>query len=110
MPEETSQSNTAAVRPPVRAARPPSSAARPGRPAKPKRRTYGPRRKVCRLCADKIDRIDYKQFQMLRTFTADSGKMLSSRITGTCAKHQRQIARAIKRNRNTAIMPYVSAV
>ncbi len=108
MPEETSQSNAAAVRPPVRTARPPASAARPGRQTRTRKRTYGPRRKVCRLCAEKTDRIDYKQFQILRTFTLENGKMLSSRITGTCAKHQRQIARAIKRNRNIAILPYVS--
>ena len=88
---------------PASSSRPSDSSSRPpmrrGRPET--------RRKVCRLCADQIAHVDYKQYQMLRSFTMDSGKILSSRITGTCAKHQRQIARAIKRNRNLAILPYV---
>ncbi|HBE88223.1 MAG TPA: 30S ribosomal protein S18 [Elusimicrobia bacterium] len=50
--------------------------------------------------------IDYKQSQLLKTFCTDTGKILSRRITGACAKHQRQITRAIKINRNLAIMPY----
>lgn len=83
----------------------------PARPAMGPRRPYGrrhfaPRRKVCRLCAEKIRTIDYKQSQLLKTFCTDTGKILSRRITGACAKHQRQITRAIKINRNLAIMPY----
>lgn len=101
MPEEIKPSSTPNPQPAA-------PAAAPARPFPPKRRPYGPRRKVCRLCAEQINRIDYKQFQILRTFTSESGKMLSSRITGTCAKHQRQITKAIKRNRNAAILPYVS--
>jgi small subunit ribosomal protein S18 len=50
--------------------------------------------------------VDYKQAQIVRNFTTDTGKILSRRITGACAKHQRQITRAIKINRNLAIMPY----
>ena len=69
-------------------------------------RKFTPRRKVCRLCADHIENVDYKQLQIVKTFIADSGKILSRRITGTCAKHQRQITRAIKVNRNLAILPY----
>jgi small subunit ribosomal protein S18 len=72
------------------------------------RRHFAPRRKVCRLCAEKIHTIDYKQSQLLKTFCTDTGKILSRRITGACAKHQRQITRAIKINRNLAIMPYKS--
>ena len=101
MPGKTAQNKTVANKLPA-------AARRPDGQARPRRRTYGPRRKVCRLCAEKIKHIDYKQFHILRTFTAENGKMLSSRVTGTCAKHQRQIARAIKRNRNAAILPYVS--
>ncbi len=67
---------------------------------------FTPRRKVCRLCADHIAHVDYKQLQIVKTFVADSGKILSRRITGTCAKHQRQITKAIKANRNLAILPY----
>lgn len=66
-----------------------------------------PRRKVCRFCADKISEIDFKQVQLLRSFTTDRGKMLSSRMTGNCARHQRMLARAIKRARNISLLPYV---
>lgn len=77
------------------------------RPARaPFKKRFESRRKVCKFCADKIDHVDFKNIQFLKTFTMDSGKILSSRITGTCAKHQRQIAKAIKRNRNLAILPY----
>ncbi|MFA6583464.1 MAG: 30S ribosomal protein S18 [Elusimicrobiaceae bacterium] len=68
------------------------------------------RRKVCRLCADKIDSIDYKNTQYLRNFVMESGKILSRRITGTCAKHQRQICTAVKRDRNLALLPYTTRV
>lgn len=71
-------------------------------------RRYEHRRKVCRLCVEKIDKVDYKNAQLLRSFTMDSGKILSRRITGTCAKHQRQITRAVKRCRNLAILPYTT--
>ena len=65
------------------------------------------RRKVCRFCAEKVRDIDYKQIQVLRTFITETGKILSSRITGSCARHQRQLSRAIKRARNLALLPYV---
>jgi len=58
------------------------------------------------MCADKVEKVSYKNAQLLKTFMMDSGKILSRRITGTCARHQRQITRAIKRNRNIAILPY----
>ena len=67
---------------------------------------FAPRRKVCRLCAEHIDLVDYKQAQIVKTFCTDTGKMLSRRITGACAKHQRQIARAVKINRNLSLMSY----
>ena len=93
------------------APRPASSGASAGarRPDSARRRApYPARRKVCRFCADKVRDIDYKQIQILRTFTTDTGKILSSRITGNCAGHQRQLGRAIKRARNLALLPYVS--
>ena len=65
------------------------------------------RRKICRFCAEKVRDIDYKQIQILRTFLSETGKILSSRITGNCARHQRQLSRAIKRARNLALLPYV---
>src|SRR5579885_1251617 len=73
-----------------------------------RRAPYPVRRKVCRFCAEKVRDIDYKQIQILRTFTTDTGKILSARITGNCASHQRQLTRAIKRARNLALLPYVS--
>lgn len=79
----------------------------PRRPSGPGGRgRFAPRRKVCRLCAEHIDLVDYKQQQILKTFCTDTGKMLSRRITGACAKHQRQIMRAVKINRNLSLMPY----
>ena len=67
-----------------------------------------PRRKVCTFCVDKIQHIDYKDVARLRRFTSERGKILPRRMTGTCAKHQRQLSTAIKRARTIALMPYVS--
>jgi small subunit ribosomal protein S18 len=78
------------------------------RPDSRRRAPYPVRRKVCRFCAEKVRDIDYKQIQVLRTFTTDTGKILSARITGNCASHQRQLTRCIKRARNLALLPYVS--
>ncbi|OIO02071.1 MAG: 30S ribosomal protein S18 [Elusimicrobia bacterium CG1_02_56_21] len=69
-------------------------------------RRFAPRRKVCRLCAEHIDMVDYKQAQIVKNFCTDTGKILSRRITGACAKHQRQIMRAVKVNRNLSLMSY----
>ena len=85
------------------ARRPASSGAPGGR-----RAPYPVRRKVCRFCAEKVRDIDFKQIQILRTFTTDTGKILSGRITGNCASHQRQLTRCIKRARNLALLPYVT--
>lgn len=73
------------------------------------RRPFTPRRKVCRFCADKVGHVDFKQVQILKTFTTDRGKILSSRITGNCASHQRQLTRAIKRCRYLALLPFTTA-
>ena len=67
-----------------------------------------PRRKVCQFCVDKVQHIDYKDVARLRRFTSERGKILPRRMTGTCAKHQRQLSVAIKRARTIALMPYVS--
>ena len=64
------------------------------------------RRKVCRFCADKNVVIDYKDPQMLKYFITDRGKIVPRRISGNCAKHQREVATAIKRGRMLAILPY----
>lgn len=65
------------------------------------------RKKVCRLCTRRVDNIDYKDSKLLRMFMADSGKILSRKITGTCQKHQRHVAKAIKRARNAGLLPFI---
>ena len=67
-----------------------------------------PRRKVCQFCVEKVQHIDYKDVARLRRFTSERGKILPRRMTGTCAKHQRQLSTAIKRARTIALMPYGS--
>jgi small subunit ribosomal protein S18 len=61
----------------------------------------------CRFCAEKLSEIDYKDVIRLKRYITEKGKIVSSRTTGTCAKHQRQLARAIKRARYIAILSYV---
>ncbi|KPK36586.1 MAG: 30S ribosomal protein S18 [Nitrospira bacterium SG8_35_1] len=65
------------------------------------------RRKFCRFCADKVIFIDYKDIRTLRHYITERGKMLAARVTGTCAKHQRELTTAIKRARNIALLPFV---
>jgi small subunit ribosomal protein S18 len=67
-----------------------------------------PRRKVCQFCVDKVDRIDYKDVAKLRRFVTERGKILPRRISGNCAKHQRQVTVAIKRARNIALLPFTA--
>ena len=67
-----------------------------------------PRRKLCSFCVDKVDHIDYKDAAKLRRFTTDRGKILPRRISGNCAKHQRQVTLAIKRARNIALLPFTA--
>ena len=64
-----------------------------------------PRRKVCSFCVDKVEHIDYKDVAKLRRFVTERGKILPRRISGNCAKHQRQVTVAIKRARNIALLP-----
>ncbi len=64
------------------------------------------RRKVCQFCADKTNTIDYKDVDTLKEFVTERGKILPKRITGTCAMHQRELTRAIKRARIVALLPY----
>jgi len=65
------------------------------------------RKKVCRFCADKIARIDYKDIKILESFIKERGRIVSARSSGTCAGHQRQLSAAIKRARYLALIPYV---
>lgn len=64
------------------------------------------RRKVCRFCAEKTLPIDYKEWRLLATFISERGKIIPSRITGNCAKHQRRLTRAIKQARTAALLPF----
>ena len=66
------------------------------------------RKKVCAYCAEKIDHIDYKDTLKLRRNLSERSKILPRRVTGTCAKHQRQVTIAVKRARHVALIPYVS--
>lgn len=65
------------------------------------------KRKICRFCANKDLVIDYKKIEVLEKFVTDRGKILPRRITGTCSKHQRSLANAIKRARILALLPFV---
>ena len=65
------------------------------------------RRRVCRFCADASLAIDYKDPRNLRFFVAETGKLVPSRISGNCARHQRSVTQAIKRARHLALMPFV---
>lgn len=64
------------------------------------------RKKFCRFCADKVEFIDYKDVKTLRGYLTDRGKILPSRMTGTCAGHQRELAKAIKISRSIALLSY----
>lgn len=85
--------------------RPGGPGGRPGGPGGPKRFH---RRKFCRFCKEKEIFIDYKDAKALRGYITERGKIIPRRITGTCAKHQREIAAAIKRARNIAILPFTT--
>jgi small subunit ribosomal protein S18 len=66
------------------------------------------KRKVCMFCVDKVDSIDYKDTAKLRRFISERAKIVPRRISGNCAKHQRQLTTAIKRARQIALLPFVS--
>jgi len=70
--------------------------------------TSSGRRKPCPYCRDKVEQVDYKDISALRRFITDRGKIRSRRITGACRRHQNQVARAVKRARELALLPYVA--
>ena len=72
------------------------------------RRPMFRRRKVCKFCSDKIDDINYKDTRLLLPFVPERAKILPRRISGTCAKHQRVLQRAIKRARHAALLPFTT--
>ena len=73
-----------------------------------RRRFYRPR--TCQFCTDKNILINYKDVDLLRRFVHEDGKIRARRQTGTCAKHQRKLAKAIKRARHIALLPFVGEV
>lgn len=79
------------------------------KPKKQGTRRYIPKRKVCAFCTGKVEYIDYKEPARLRHFISDRGKIEPRRRTGTCAKHQRVLAEAVKRARHLALLPYTPA-
>jgi small subunit ribosomal protein S18 len=66
------------------------------------------KKKVCKLCVEKVDRIDYKDDRRLGRFITDRGKIVPRRISGTCARHQKQITLAVKRARVLALLPFTA--
>jgi small subunit ribosomal protein S18 len=70
-------------------------------------RRYAPRPKICQFCADKSIKIDYKASDMLRRFVTEEGKIRPRRQTGTCARHQRELAGAVKQARQIALLPFI---
>lgn len=66
------------------------------------------KKKLCMFCVDKVDHIDYKDTAKLRRYVSERGKIVPRRISGTCAKHQRQLTTAIKRARVIALLPFVA--
>jgi small subunit ribosomal protein S18 len=81
------------------------------KPARRREKRGGPgsgRRKPCQHCKDKIEQVDYKDISTLRRFISEKGKIRSRRITGACRRHQAQVARAVKRARELALLPYVN--
>ncbi len=75
---------------------------------KPVRKNFkkSSRRKVCVFCQEKVEAIDYKDVARLKKFITEGGKILPRRMSGTCAKHQRELAKAIKRARVAALLPF----
>ncbi|MEW6367996.1 MAG: 30S ribosomal protein S18 [Acidobacteriota bacterium] len=71
------------------------------------KRTFGRRRKVCKFCVEKIDFIDYKDIKLIGSYVPERAKILPRRISGTCAPHQRELQKAIKRARHLALLPFV---
>ena len=82
---------------------------RPERPERDNRRGGRKgRKKVCGFCVDKVESIDYKDVASLRRYISERAKILPRRVTGTCARHQRELTVAIKRARHLALLPFSS--
>ena len=73
------------------------------------KKQYFRRKKVCRVCVETIDDINYKDVRMLNSFVSERGKITPRRITGVCAPHQRRLSEAIKQARNIALLPFAAS-
>ena len=102
------ENEAVATAPAATEAAPAARPERSERPARPAQRNNRRRKKVCAFCADKVEYIDYKDTVRLRKYVSERAKILPRRISGTCAKHQRELTLAIKRARHMALMPYIS--
>lgn len=69
-------------------------------------RRFRPRKRICTFCANKNEKIDYKDTNLLKKYVTDRGKILPRRVSGNCSKHQRELTTAIKRSRQIALLPY----
>jgi small subunit ribosomal protein S18 len=76
--------------------------------SRPRRGRGRPRRNICAFCVDKVNWIDYKDTDLLNRYTNEFGRIRPRRQTGTCAKHQRALAVAVKRARHIALLPFVA--
>ena len=81
---------------------------RPGGSGRDGGRKFFRRKKVCKFCTEKIDSINYKDVRLLSGFVAESGKIVSRRLTGVCTPHQRRVTEAIKQARNIALLPFAA--
>jgi small subunit ribosomal protein S18 len=86
---------------------PQRTSTRPSRPDSRPQRKFFHRRKFCRYCTDSDLKIEYKEPHTLKDYVTERGKIMPRRITGNCAKHQREVTVAIKRARTIALLPFV---
>ena len=68
--------------------------------------SFASNRKICVFCENSEIKIDYKEYKYLRKFLTETGKIIPGHVTGVCAKHQRELTKAVKRARNIALLPY----
>jgi small subunit ribosomal protein S18 len=75
-------------------------------PSRPPKKYYSARKKFCAFCKDKVNLIDYKNYKTLENFISETGRIFPARVSGTCAYHQKQLSKAIKRARQMALIKF----
>ncbi|HNX98606.1 MAG TPA: 30S ribosomal protein S18 [Candidatus Aminicenantes bacterium] len=78
-----------------------------GGDSRPPKKYYSARKKYCHFCKDRVNLVDYKNYKNLENYIAETGKILPARVSGTCAYHQKQLSKAIKRARHMALIKYI---